>query len=317
MTATEVLAFVSSSIRVATPLALAATGEAISERAGVVNVGVEGIMLAGALAAFLATNATGSPLAGVALALLLGLALALLFAGFALLVRADQVVLGLGLNLVAFGSCGAVYRLVVGDRGSDVQVAALEPWGVPLLREIPLLGPALFVQEPLAWATLGIVLAAAWVLARSTWGVSLRATGDEPRAAEAAGISVLRVRLAAVVAGGLLAALAGADLVLAHARTFAEDLTSGRGFMALAIVLFGRWSPGRVALAALFFGAAQAFEAALQAQGITVAGYPLGRAKELVLALPYLLTLAVLALRRPAKRGDEPSALGVPYAGQS
>ena len=313
MSATAILALVSSSIRVATPLALAATGEAIAERAGVVNVGVEGIMLAGALAAFLAASATGSPLAGVAAALAVGLLLAALFAAFALALRADQVVAGLGLNLFAFGASGTIYRLAVGTQGTDVRVPALEPWALPLLSRIPLVGPALFVQEPLAWATLGIVLAAAWVLARSTWGVALRATGDEPRAAESAGVPVIRVRALAVLVGGALAALAGADLALAQARTFGEDLTSGRGFMALAIVLFGRWSPGRVALAAVFFGAAQAVEVSLQARGISLFGYPLGRAKELVLALPYLLTLAVLALPGRGAKADGPAALGVPY----
>jgi simple sugar transport system permease protein len=188
------LAIASSAVRVATPLVLAATGETIAERAGVIDVGVEGIMLGGALAAFLATSASGSALVGAGAAVLAGLALGGILALFALALRADQVVTGLGLNLLAFGVAGTAYRLAVGATGGDVRVPELRPWGVPLLEKIPGAGPALFVQEPFAWLALALVVATAWVLSRSTWGIALRAVGDEPRAAEAAGVRVLRAR---------------------------------------------------------------------------------------------------------------------------
>jgi simple sugar transport system permease protein len=311
------LSIAASAVRIATPLALAATGETICERAGVVNIGIEGIMLAGALASFLATHATANPIIGIAAALAIGLLLGGLFAAWTLLLRADQVVAGLGLNLFAFGAAGTAYRIAVGATGSDVRVAELGTWAFPGLARLPVVGPSLFVQEPLAWTAMALVAAVAWLLARSNWGVALRAVGDEPRAAEAAGVSVIRVRAAAILAGALFAALAGADLELAHARAFSEDLTGGRGFMALAIVLFGRWSPGYVALAALFFGAAQAVQVALQAQGLVAFGFDLSRARELVLALPYVLTLVVLALPRRKARDVTPGALGVPYKARS
>ena len=206
------LSIASSAVRVATPLVLAATGETIAERAGVIDVGVEGIMLGGALAAFLATHATGSALVGVGAALATGLALAALFAGLVLWLRADQVVSGLGLNLLAFGAAGTAYRFALEayrhaapDRAVDVRLPELGTWGLPLLDRIPGIGPALFVQEPIAWLALGLVLATAWVLGRSSWGVALRAVGDEPRAAAGAGVSVWRVRALAVLVGGAFA----------------------------------------------------------------------------------------------------------------
>jgi simple sugar transport system permease protein len=314
--ATLLASFLASAIRFATPLALAATGETLVQRSGVVNVGIEGIMLAGALAAFLAARATGSALLGIAAALAIGLLLAALFAFLVLGLGVDQVVCGLGINLLAFGAAGTAYQHAVGRTGSAERLAGLPHVSIPLLSKVPILGPAFFQHEPLAYVTVALVLAVAWLATRSTWGLALRATGDHPLAAEAAGISVVRVRTIAILAGGTFAALAGADLVLAHALTFAEDLTNGRGFMALAIVLFGRWSPGRVALAALFFGAAEALEVNIQAQDVAILGYPLSRARELVLALPYVLTLAVLAFSK--RRTDEmPAALGAALEGRS
>jgi len=316
VSATLLASFLASAIRFATPLTLAATGETLGQRSGVVNVGIEGIMLAGALAAFLAARATGSAILGIVLALAVGLVLAALFAFLVLGLGVDQVVSGLGINLLAFGAAGTVYQRAVGRTGTAEKIAGLPHVSIPLLSKIPILGPAFFQHEPLAYVTVALVLLVAWLATRSTWGQALRATGDHPLAAEAAGISVVRVRALAILAGGAFAALAGADLELAHSLTFSEDLTNGRGFMALAIVLFGRWSPGRVALAALFFGAAEALEVNIQAQDVVILGYPLARARELVLALPYVLTLAVLALSR--RRSDEmPAALGATLEGRS
>jgi simple sugar transport system permease protein len=287
-----------AAVRIATPLVLAALGETVTERSGVIDVGIEGIMLSGACAAFLVTRATGSALLGLGAALVVGVLLALLLAGLVLGLGADQVVAGLGLNLFAVGSAGSAYRLAAGD-----SVTRLE--GLPTFAG----------QEPFAWLALGLLVFVWWLLARSTWGVAIRATGDAPLAAEAAGIAVRPVRLLALLMGGAFAAAAGADLLLAHARAFSEDLTSGRGFMALSLVLFGRWSPTRVALAALFFGGAEALELAIQARAGSDS--VLARVKELVLALPYILTLAVLALPHRGGRHETPGALGVPYQPRS
>jgi simple sugar transport system permease protein len=290
----RLVSLLSASVRIATPLVLASSGETIVERAGVIDVGIEGIMLAGACAAFLAGRATGSALTAVLAALAVGVLLALLLAALVLWVGVDQVVCGLGLNLLALGGSGTAYRLAVGDTGTDARLGAL---------------PHVLGQEPIAWLALALAALVWWLLERSTWGVAIRATGDAPLAAESSGISVRGVRLAATLAGGAFAALAGADLVLAQALTFSEDMTEGRGFMALAIVIFGRWSPSRVALAALFFGGAGALEVEIQARG-TASLAPL---RELVLALPYILTLAALALPRRGARHEAPGALGIPY----
>jgi len=293
----NILSVAQASLRIATPLVLASAGETVTERAGVIDVGIEGLMLAGACASFLVALATGSAILALLAAIVAGVALSLVFAALVLLVRADQVVTGLGLNLLSFGICGTAYGLAVGARGTEARLHEL---------------PTFLGQEPFAWGALLLALAVRWFLLRSTWGVAIRAAGDAPLAAEAAGISVRRVRVLAILAGGTLAAIAGADLALAHAQTFSEDMTGGRGFMALSLVLFGRWSPSRVVLAAIFFGAAEAMEHAVQAEGARW----LASKKELVLALPYILTLVALALRRRG-RDDAPGALGVPLERRS
>jgi simple sugar transport system permease protein len=306
-------AITASAVRFATPLVLAATGETLAEKGGVVNVGIEGALLLGAATAFLVSFATGSVVLAAIAATLAGALLVTLFAALVLGLRVDQVVCGLGINLLAFGAAGTAYRVGFGVTGQAKTIAGVSPLPIPGLASIPVVGPALFVHEPFAYLTLALVIVVAWLVARSEWGLSLRATGDHPLAAESAGIRVRRVRAVAILLGGAFAGLAGADLVLAHALSFSEEISGGRGFMALALVLFGRWNPVRVALAALFFGAAEALEVAIKAQGIVLWGYPLSRAHELVRALPYLLTLLVLALPHKKRTDETPAALGRPY----
>lgn len=292
--------FVASAVRVATPLLLAALGETVSERGGVINLGVEGAMLSGALAAAIGASA-GGPWAGTAAASLAGLLVA---AGFALIVvraRADQIIAGTAVTLAAVGLTGAVYRRAFGPQGAGLTIPTFQVAPIPGLSSIPVVGPALFEQSVLTYAAYVAVPLLWWVLFRTRWGLELRAAGESARDSHAAGVRVGRVRTIGVLIGGTLAGLAGASLVLAQVGTFAEKMTAGRGFIAIAIVVLGAWHPVRVLGAALFFGAAMALQFLFQSAG-------LGVPYQLFLMLPYLLTLAVLAGARG--RTAAPADLG-------
>jgi simple sugar transport system permease protein len=291
-----------ATLRLAAPLLLAALGELIVERGGVVNIGIEGMMLAGAFIAFGLALATGSPAAGCAAALALGAAIGLVFAAFAVWRRADQIVVGLAVNLLALGATGLAARALWG--GAVPAGPRWDELAVPGLASLPGVGPVLFRQTPFVWAAIGVAAAVALGLARTRAGLRLRAVGESARAADAEGVDVARVRTAALVLGGALAGLAGASLTVAQTNSFTEGMTAGRGFLALAIVIFGRWRPTGVALGALFFGATTALQFRLQARGFDVP-YPV------FLMLPYAIALAVLAFA--AGRARAPADLGRPY----
>jgi len=272
------------------------------ERAGVVNIGIEGMMLTGAFAGFAVGVATGSPAAGAAAGLAAGAALGLLFAAFAVLRKADQIVVGMAVNLLALGATGLGSRALYGGA-----VPSGPTWGelaLPGLAALPVAGPLLFRQTPFVWAAILLALGVAFALGRTRWGLRLRAVGESARAADAEGVPVDRVRIAALVFGGALAGLAGASLSLSQTNTFTEGMTAGRGFIALAIVIFGRWSAAGAVAAALFFGAATALQFRLQARGFAVP-YPF------FLMLPYAVTLLVLAFAAGGARA--PADLGRPY----
>jgi len=292
--------FLAASVRVATPLLLAATGETVTERSGVINLGLEGMMLAGALAATLGASAAG-PWAGLALAVLAGMALAAVFAAVAIVARADQIIAGTAITLAAVGLTGTIYREAYGTGGAGLTLPTLAPVAIPGLSRIPLLGPALFAQPVPTYLALLAIPAAWWLLFRTRAGLQLRATGEGAAEARAAGVRTTAVRAAATLAGGAFAGLAGATLVLAQVGTFAEGMTAGRGYVAIAIVVLGRWHPLGVAVAALLFGAATALQFVFQAIGLA-APY------QLFMMLPYLLTL--LALGGAVGRVRAPADLG-------
>ncbi|MCC6639904.1 MAG: ABC transporter permease [Deltaproteobacteria bacterium] len=299
-------ALLDATLRLAAPLLLAALGELIVERAGVVNVGIEGMMLCGAFAAFAASVVSGHPAVGVCAGVAAACAMGALFAVFAVLRRADQIVVGTAINLLALGATGLGLRAMFPDAAPAAPTVS--EWRVPGLADLPLLGPSLFHQTPFTYAALVLAALCAAFLARTRAGLRLRAVGDAARAADAEGVLVQRVRVVAVLAGASLAGLAGAALPLAQSNGFTEGMTAGRGFIALAIVIFGRWSAFGVTAAALFFGAATAFQFRLQARGLDVP-YPLA------LALPYVVTLAVLAVA--GGRARAPEDLGRPYRRES
>ncbi len=302
-----------ASVRLGTPLLLAALGELVVQRSGVLNIGLEGLML---VAAFTGVATADVALAGgcsnsTALALGTGAALAaglIYSAGFAVtavLCRWDQIVCGMALNLAAIGLTGTLHRGLFLDRGELLSVETFEPIALPLLSDIPILGRLFEQSLPVYIAYLAVPLVTL-LLYRSRWGLTVRAAGDNPRAVDASGRSVAAVRCSAILFGGLFGGLAGATLTLADASSFAGNMTAGRGFIALAVVIFGRWHPGWVALVALFFGAANAAQYRLQAVGLD--GVP----HQLLLALPYLASLLALAWSG-GRPGAAPSALGKAY----
>ncbi len=297
-----VAGFLAAAVRVTTPLLLAATGETVTERSGVINLGLEGMMLAGALAATLGATA-GGPWTGLLMAVLAGVCLAGLFAAVAVVARADQIIAGTAITLAAVGLTGTVYREAYGTGGAGLTLPTLAPIAIPGLSGIPVLGPALFDQPAPTYIALLALPAVWWLLYRTRAGLMVRATGEGAAMARAAGVRTNAVRTAATLVGGAFAGLAGATLVLAQVGTFAEKMTAGRGYVAIAIVVLGRWHPLGVAAAALLFGAATALQYVFQSLGLAVP-------YQLFLMFPYVLTLLVLGgmvgrVRAPADLGKQ------------
>jgi simple sugar transport system permease protein len=292
--------FLAAAVRVATPLLFAATGETVTERSGVINLGIEGVMLAGALAAALGATAWG-PWGGLGSAAVAGMLASGLFALLAIGARADQIITGTAITLAMVGITGTIYRHAYGAGGAGLSIPTFTALPLPALSSIPLVGPAFFNQPAptyLAFASLPVVW---WVLFRTRVGLALRATGEAAAMARAMGVRTGLLRAGATIVGGAFVGLGGATLVLAQVGTFAERMTAGRGFLAIAIVVLGRWHPAGVALVALLFGLATALQFLFQALGIQ-APY------QLFLMLPYLLTL--LALAGAVGRVRAPSDLG-------
>lgn len=295
--------FLEATIRTATPLGYAALGELIVERAGIVNIGLEGIVLAGAFGA-LVGGGVGGPALGYTGGIAAGAAVGLLFAAMVLGARANQIVAGAAVTLFILGATGTLYREIYGTGGAALSLVTSAPVPLGPLREIPVIGTALF-HQPLPTYGLYALVPILWCfLYRTHAGLALRATGEAPEAAAAAGVATMRIRWIAIVSAGALGGLGGATLVLAQAGTFAEGMSAGRGFIAIAIVALGRWHPLGVALGALVFGAATALQFLSQTGGESAAGIPY----QLFLALPYVLTLLGLALIR--SRAAAPAALG-------
>jgi simple sugar transport system permease protein len=292
----DVVALAAATIFLGTPLLLAALGELIGERAGVLNIGLEGLLLTGAFAGMLACYATGNPSVGMLAACGAAVLVGALFALWVVTFDADQVVAGVAVNLLALGATGVLYRALFGTTGNALIVATFTPLAV--FPGYPLLAP---LRQPApAYVALALVPVVWFIVFRTRFGLRLRATGEAPHAAESLGIDVAAVRWTAILSGALLAGAAGGYLSLAYSNTFVEGMSAGRGFIALAIVVFGRWRPLGVLAGSLLFGAATAAQFQLQAAGVTVSYH-------LLLLLPYLMTLAVLAVASRAARA--PAAL--------
>ena len=293
-------AFLTSGVRFATPLAYAALGELVVERAGVINIGLEGAIIGGAFGALVFAG-SGSVWLGFAGAALAGLFVAAVFALFVVTLRTDQIITGTAMSMLGLGLTGTLYSSMYGSAGAALHTPTIAPVPVPLLGQIPILGPVLFDQPLATYALYAVVPALAWWFYRSAAGLALRAVGEHPEAARGAGISPARVQWAALLFGGVMGGISGGTLVLAQVGTFAEGMSAGRGFIAIAIVVLGRWTPFGVAGAALVFGAASALQTLAQTTGWAMP-------YQLPLAFPYLLTLVLLASAR--SRVVAPAALG-------
>jgi general nucleoside transport system permease protein len=276
-------AVATATIRTTTPLLLASLGELATERAGVINIGLEGAVIAGAFAATVAA-ATGGTGAGYLWGAIAGAAIGLLLAFFVVGLRTDQIITGTALTLLALGLTGALNRALFGPQGLALTISTSPTVRIPVLAALPVLGPALFDQPPVTYAAYALIPLAWWCLYRTQAGLALRAIGESPAAARAAGVPVRQLRTGAILSGSALGGLVGATLVLAQTGTFAEGMSAGRGFIAIAIVALGRWTPLGVAAAACVFGLATAMQYVVQALG-----WPIRY--ELVLMLPYALTL--------------------------
>lgn len=297
----EVAALAAATLAAGTPLLLAAIGIVISERSGVVNLGIEGIMLVAAVAGFGAAHATGLPELGFGAGALAGAALAVVFATLALGLLTNQYATGLALALFGAGLSAFLGQPLQGE-----SLPSRGPDGFALLRDIPVVGPALFAQHWLVYFALVLVVAVAWFLHRTRAGLVLRAVGESPEAAHALGHPVRRIRFAALAFGGACAGLAGAYLSIVYTPLWSEGMVAGRGWIALALVTFATWRPGRVLLGAYLFGGVTMLQFFLQGTGAEIPS-------QLLAMSPYLATIVVLALisRNPRWiRMNMPASLG-------
>jgi len=298
-----------ATIRMATPIALAAMGGAFSERSGVVNIGLEGMMLAGAFCGVLGSHFTGSPWLGVLLAVVGGGLVGAVLAVFAIRLKADHVVTGVGINILASGATTWLMQVIWKRKGATDLVAGLGTWSVPGLRDIPMLGTVLGMHSPLVYISL-ILIVLGWVLMfRTPLGLRIRMTGEHPEAADTVGINVRAVQYFCVILSGCLAGLGGAYLSLAQLNWFSKDMSAGRGYMALAACIFGGWNPIGGLGASFLFSFTDAIQMRMQTAQIPL---PV----EIIQMIPYLLTILILA--GAVVRSRPPAALGKHYeAGQA
>jgi simple sugar transport system permease protein len=306
MDASLVTPIVSASIVAGTPLVIAALGELVTEKSGVLNLGVEGMMAIGAVTGFVAAQHSGSTIIGVLAAMVAGAASALAFAILVLDLTANQVASGLALAIFGVGLAA-----FAGKPYESVALPPVRALPIPLLADIPLLGPALFDQQWLVYFSWALCAGVAWFLYRSRAGLVLRAVGESPASAHAVGYRVIRIRYFATMFGGAMAGIAGAFLSLFYTPMWSEGLVAGRGWIALALVVFGTWRPLRVLVGAYLFGGVLIAQLFVQGSGL-----PLEIPPQLLSSLPYIATVAVLVIisRNPNTiRLNSPVSLGQPY----
>lgn len=300
----------SSTVLLAMPTALAALGETVNERAGVLNLGVEGIMLSGALAAFLGDYYTHSPAVGALSGMAIGVLLGALMALLSVTLKTEQVINGIAIVLFAQGITAFVFNKLFSG-SAQPSIPDIPNLKIPLLGSIPGVGPVLFDQNAMLYISVLIALGVWLLLTRTRFGLSVRAVGESPEAADAAAVSVSMVRWITLLIGGAMAGLGGTVLIIGNLNLFEPNITAGRGFVAVALVIFGRWNPLLVFGGTFLF----AFTDALQVQVRAVSGGTNTTVPyELFQALPYLVTLAVLlGATVIARRSAQPSALGIPF----
>lgn len=296
--------FIASDIRTATPILLAALGIVFSERAGIVNIGTEGLMLIGALAGVSGSYFTGSVWGGLVVAMLTSMFFAAIFGYFTVVIKADQTVIGTGINILALGLTTTVNRAIFGSSGAAAKIDSFKDIAIPGLSKIPILGESLFTQTFPVYLALILVPIASFMMFKTNVGLQVRAVGENPLAADTMGIKVDQVRFLTVLYSGIMAGLGGAYLSMGKMSFFTENMTAGVGFMALAAVVFGNYRPIGVLYASIIFGASTAIMYRLQTMGIPISNY-------FVLMLPYVITIiSVCGLIRKSNR---PASSGRPY----
>ncbi|MEW6621761.1 MAG: ABC transporter permease [Bacillota bacterium] len=299
-----IINFLSADLRLATPILLAAIGMIYSERAGIVNIGAEGMMLAGALAGVIGSFFFGSAWYGALLAVTVGGFAGLIFGFIVITLQGNQIVTGIAFNLLGLGLTTSFSRVILGSTSQRPEIDSFTAVAIPLLSDIPILGPVLFKQSIIVYFTIGMVFITYFILYKTTWGLKVRAVGDSPKAADTVGVNVYFVRYQSIIIGGMLAGLGGAFISLGLVSLFTENMVAGRGFIAIAAVIFGKWNPFGVLLAALLFGAGDATVFRLQSMGTDIP-------YQFIRMIPYIITIAALAGFVGKSRA--PAASGIPY----
>ncbi len=297
--------FWAATLRMATPLVFGTLGELICERAGVLNLGIEGIMTFGAMIAWMWVYQGGELWTAVWVAAFSGMVFGLLHAAFTVHLGLSQHVSGIGITLLASSLSYFIFRILLPNVTTPPKIEPFKPWAVPLLSDLPLLGPALFTQTPLTYAALLLVPAVAYVLYRTPVGLAVRMVGENPMAVEAQGISVLAVRTGAVVVGSGLMAVGGAFLTVSVFDAFYFEMVNGRGWICVALVIFASWKPGKALLGALLFAGFDALQIRVQQASGTPLPY------QFYLMMPYLLSIVALVIM--SRRAAYPQALLVPF----
>lgn len=298
--------FWAAAIRIASPLIFATLGELICERAGVLNLGIEGIMVAGAFAGWMAVYSGTGLWTGVCIAMLVGMLFGLLHSTLTVPFGLSQHVVGLGITLLATSSSYYAYRLALPEVTSPPKIEAFQPFEIPILSEIPLLGPALFSQTPLTYLAFILVGIVSVVLYRTPLGLAVRAAGENPAAVAAQGLSVSVIRMGAVMVGSGLMAVGGAFLTMSAFDSFFFEMVNGRGWICIALVVFGSWRPGKALLGAILFAAFDALQIRVQQTSLgTHIPY------QIFLMMPYILSIFALILM--SRRAEVPAALMVPF----
>jgi simple sugar transport system permease protein len=297
MSLEAVLGILFSGIRLATPYLFAALGETLGQLSGVLNLGVEGVMLLGAYSAYYVTFRTGDPWLGLLAAIALGLVMGLLIALINVTLKAEQGISGIGVFMFGLGLSDLLFQKTI---GSVQAVVGFQPVHIPLLSDLPVVGPLLFQHNVLVYAAFLLVPLLWFLINKTTWGLKVRAVGQNPAAADALGISVTRVRYSTCVIGGVLSSIAGASLSIALLNVFQQNLTSGMGFIAVALVYFGGWSPVGAMWGSLLFSMVNALQLWIQILGIPIPA-------DFATMLPYILTIVVLIFS--IRRVEAPAAL--------
>lgn len=287
------------------PILLPALGEIFTQRSGILNLGLEGIMLMGALAGFAGTFFTQNLWVGLLAAVITGILFSLIMGFLSITVKANQVIAGTAITILGTGLSTFLFREMFGIQKLPPQIESFAPLEIPLLSDIPFLGPVLFNHNAMIYLTLILVVFTAFVLEKTRFGLQVRAVGENPRAADSKGINVALVRYLCVMIGGAFAGLGGAFLSIGFMNTFIDGMVAGRGFIAVAVVIFARWNPYRALGAALLFGGASALQMRLQAIGVPIP-------HQFLLALPYALT--ILVLLSVSKKAEFPAAYTLPYS---